>query len=123
MWIEYNPNPSRKKTEDCTVRAICKALGIDWGTAYDRLAYYGKRQGVLMNANSVWGSLLEDRGFRRIPLPNTCPRCYTVYEFARDNPEGTFVLGTGTHVVTVVDGNWYDMWDSGSEVPIVVYWR
>lgn len=123
MWIEYNPNSSRKKTDDCTVRAICKALRMDWDTAYDKLAHYGKRQGVLMNANSVWGSLLEDHGFRRIPLPNTCPKCYTVYEFARDNPEGVFVLGTGTHVVTVVDGNWYDMWDSGSEVPIVVYWR
>lgn len=123
MYREYNPNPTGKKTEDCTVRAVCKATGLDWDTAYKKLAEYGRRRGVLMNNNGVWGALLEDYGFVRRSLPNTCPRCYTVAEFARDNRRGTFVLGTGTHVVTVSDGDWWDMWDSGSEVPIVVYWR
>lgn len=123
MYREYNPNPVKKKTDDCTVRALCKALGIDWVTAYMKLSTFGLRHYDMMHKNYVWGSLLEDNGFKRVSLPNTCPHCYTVAEFARDNPDGVFVLGTGTHVVTVVDGDWYDMWDSGATVPIVVYWR
>ncbi len=123
MWREYNPNPARKKTDDCTVRAICKAIGLDWETVYVRLAMAGLRNGDMMHKNYVWGGLLEDCGFKRITLPDRCPKCYTVAQFAHDNPKGIYVLGTGIHVVTVKDGDWYDMWDSASEVPIVVYWR
>ena len=122
MWIEFNPNIMRK-TDDCTIRAISVALDIDWQSAFDRLAEAAKRHWDMMHKNQVWGDLLEDHGFVKANLPNSCPRCLTVAQFAHDNPRGTFVLGTGTHVVTVVDGDWYDMWDSGSEVPIVVYWR
>jgi len=32
------------------------------------------------------------------------------------------ILATGTHVIAVGDGNYYDTWDSGQEVPIY-YWR
>jgi hypothetical protein len=28
---------------------------------------------------------------------------------------------SGNHVVTVINGNYYDAWDSGGEVPIA-YW-
>ena len=122
MWIEFNPNIMRK-TDDCTIRAISVALDIDWQSAFDRLAEAAKRHWDMMHKNQVRGDLLEDHGFVKANLPNSCPRCLTVAQFAHDNPRGTFVLGTGTHVVTVVDGDWYDMWDSGSEVPIVVYWR
>lgn len=87
------------------------------------LSDYALKNWDLPHKNYVIGELLEDNGFMRAQIPNTCPRCMTVAEFAHDNPEGTFVLGTGSHVVTVVDGDWYDMWDSGAEVPIVVYWR
>jgi hypothetical protein len=34
---------------------------------------------------------------------------------------GTFVLGTGDHAVTVVDGDYYDSFDSGQMIPIVYY--
>ena len=37
-------------------------------------------------------------------------------------PHGTYVLATNNHVVAVVDGNYYDTWDSGDETPIYV-WR
>lgn len=123
MWKPYNPNPSGKKTDDCTIRAICKALDIDWSTAYRMLSEYGLRNHDMMHKNYVWGSLLSEHGFNRVPIPNTCPRCYTVEQFATDNRKGLFVLGTGSHVVTVEDGDWFDMWDSGAEVPIVVWWR
>ena len=34
----------------------------------------------------------------------------------------TFVLGTGSHAVTVCSGRYYDAWESGKEIPIY-YWK
>ena len=55
-------------------------------------------------------------------MPEECPVCYTVEDFCREYPEGTYILATGTHVVTVIDGDYYDTWESGSE-PIIYYWK
>jgi hypothetical protein len=40
-FIEYNPNPVGRRVGDCAVRAISKALGITWETAYLQLATNG----------------------------------------------------------------------------------
>ena len=50
------------------------------------------------------------------------PDYYTVEDFCADHPKGTYVLGTGSHAVAVVDGFYYDAWDSGNEIPIY-YWK
>ena len=121
-FIYTNPNPVGALIGDCAVRAVAIATGLSWDEAYERLTEYGFRMKNLPNADSVWGAFLLDNGFRRSAIPNTCPICYTVRDFCRDHPQGTYVLGTGSHVVTVIDGDYYDTWDSGSEVP-VMYWR
>jgi hypothetical protein len=38
-----------------------------------------------------------------------------------DHPHGTYVLGFGGHVATVVDGTLYDSWNSLQEIP-QFYW-
>ena len=38
-------------------------------------------------------------------------------QFAKDHPEGTYIVATGSHVVCVQDGDYYDTWDSGHDVP------
>ena len=55
-------------------------------------------------------------------MRKTIPYCYTVKDFCKDHPQGVFVLGTGTHAVAVIDGDYYDAWDSGNKVPLF-YWR
>ena len=74
------------------------------------------------SSNAVWGNVLKNNGFHRHVIPDTCPNCYTVREFVEDNPELTGILATGTHVIAVDSGNYFDTWDSGNEVPIY-YWR
>lgn len=123
MWIEYNPNPTGRKVGDCAVRAIAKALSIDWETAYNLIASNGFAMGDMPSSDSVWGSVLRQNGFYRKSIPNCCPDCYTVKEFCRDNPTGIFVLGFGGHVATVIDGNLYDSWNSLNEIPIYVWYR
>lgn len=86
------------------------------------LALEGFVQGDLPNADSVWGPYLRAHNFTRHLIPDDGLGAYTVADFAQDNPEGTFILSMpGHHVVTVVDGRYFDSWDSGGSVP-AYYW-
>lgn len=124
MWQYYNPNPvNDKSVGDCAIRAIAKALDTDWESAYTKLSLNGFAMGDLPNANNVWGALLRQNEFYRSSLPDTCPDCYTAEEFAKDHPKGTFVLGFGNHVATIVDGTLYDSWNSSNEIPQFFWYK
>lgn len=123
MWIKYQPNPCGRTVGDCAVRAVSKALGMDWETAYMTLADAGYDMCDMMNSNSVIGAVLRKYGFYQKNIPNLCPDCYTFDDFCRDHPEGTFVLCTGSHVATVIDGRLYDAWDSSNEIPLFYWYR
>lgn len=123
MFTYYNPNPKQKRVGDCVIRAICKVLDMDWDDVYIQLCLQGFKMKDMASSNSVWGSYLRSRGFLQITIPNTCPDCFTIRDFCKDNPQGTFVAGTGSHVVAIVDGNYYDAWDSGDEIPVYYFRR
>lgn len=123
MFIELNLNPLKKRTDDCVVRAVALALNIDWESAYTMLSAHGLKHKDMLSKNYVWADLLSTLGFKRTSLPNTCPECYRIRDFASDHPEGLFIVGTGDHVVTVIDGNWYDSFDSGDMIPIIYFRR
>lgn len=124
MWIKYNPNPvGRQSAIDCSVRAISAALDIDWEPAYVMIALNGFLMGDVSCSDSVWGSVLRQHGFNMAQLPDDLPDDYTVEDFAYDNQHGTYVLKTESHVVTVIDGDIYDSWDSSHEIPIYVWYR
>lgn len=122
MWKEYNCNPVRKRVGDCTVRAISKALGQDWETTYIGLSLQGFMMADLPSANAVWGAYLRNKGFRRYIIPEECPDCYCVADFAAEHPNGTYILALSGHVVCVCDGDIYDTWDSSEETPLY-YWE
>ena len=122
VWREYNPNPAGRKVGDCSVRAVSAALGVDWETAYALMAVAGFNMGDMPSSNSVWGAVLRQHGFYRFNVPDACPDCYTFGDFAKDNPNGVFVVGTGTHVATIIDGKLMDAWDSSNE-PVAFVWH
>lgn len=122
MWIQFNNNPAGRQVGDCSIRAVSKALGVDWETAYVMVTMNGFSMGDMPSSDSVWGATLRKNGFYRKSIPDSCPDCYTAKDFCEDNPEGVFVLGFGGHVATVVDGDLYDSWDSSNEVP-QFYWH
>lgn len=123
MWIKYNPNPLGKNVGDCGIRAISKATNQDWRSSYAELSLNGAVMGDMPNANSVLGACLHKHGYRRKIIPDDCLDCYayTVKDFCRDHPKGEFVLLLSNHIVAVKDGDFYDTWDSGNEVPIYYY--
>ena len=117
----YNPSPTGRNVGDCSIRAVAKALDTDWETAYALIAMNGYLMGDMPSSNSVWGAVLRENGFYRYAIPNSCPDCYTINDFADENPHGVYVVGTGNHVVTIKDGVVYDSWDSRKEIP-QYYW-
>lgn len=122
MWIKTNPNPRKKEVGDCVVRAIAIVTGMSWLDVYDDLYRVGRSQYDMMSSNEVWGLYLYQCGFEPFLLPDACPRCVTVREFARRFQRGRYIIGTGTHAVAVINGDYYDSWDSGSTV-VSYFWK
>jgi len=120
-WTIYNPSPAGRNVGDCAVRAVSKALDTDWETAFAMLAKNAFQMADMPSSNAVIAATLRKNGFYRYAVPNTCPDCFTVGDFADEHPKGTFVVGTGNHVVTIKDGVVYDSWDSRKEIP-QYYW-
>ena len=121
-YIHYNPNPANKSVGDCVVRALTILLDDTWENVYADITMQGRFMYDMPSSDAVWGEYLSVNGFTKHILPNTCPNCYTIYDFVRDHPHGMYLVATGTHVVAVVDGNFYDTSNSGNEM-IIYYWR
>jgi hypothetical protein len=98
-------------------------LDTDWETAHVLLDYASYMMGDISNSNAVMAAVLRQHGFYREAIPNTCPDCYSVREFVEEHPNGVFVLGTGTHFVTIKDGEIYDSWNSSDEIPQFYFYR
>lgn len=112
----FNPNPLKKNVGDCVIRALAMALDVTWREAYTRLAIYGLQKCDIPSSNNLWGSFLKENGFKARIVPDSCPECYTIRQFALDHPIGTYVVASGSHTVTIKNETWYDSWDSGDEI-------
>ena len=108
--------------DDCVYRALSVALDLPWDIVAIRLTVYVLLYHDRPDSNLVWGKMLEDYGFKRRSLPDTCPSCYTVRDFVADHPTGIYILATGSHVIAVINGTYFDTIDTGDYVP-AYYWE
>lgn len=122
MFHSYNANPIGKRVGDCTVRAVSKVLDQDWNKTYAEMAFEGYLLCDMPSANKVWGAYLKRKGYGRKLIPDELPNDYSVADFCADHPHGRYILAIDGHVVAVIDGDYYDTWDSGEEIP-VYYWE
>ena len=122
MWMRCNPNPQHKEVPDCVVRALCIALNRQWIDVYDSLCELGRKEANMPSADAVWGKYLYQCGFTPFLLPETCPSCITINLFCKMYPRGTYIIGTGNHAVAIINGDYYDSWDSGNEIPSF-FWK
>lgn len=118
MYRVANPNPNGSYVGDCVIRALSIANNKSWYETYIELCLQGLLLYDMPSSNRVWNEYLKTEGYTRHVIPNTCPECYTIRDFCNEYFKGTYILGTGTHVVAVIDGDYYDTWDSGDESPI-----
>lgn len=122
-FIRYNENPFKNDTIDCAIRGISTFLDMDWDDVFIDLCVEGFIHKDMPNKNYIWDQYLKRKGLKQYLVPNTCPECITVESFADTHPNGKYLLGTGSHVIAIQNGNYYDTWDSGQELPLYYYKR
>lgn len=115
-WRYYQPNKKdlKDKYGDCVIRALTKALGMEWMEVFEELLPYAKELQCMPNSKCCYEKYLTDKGFTYIGISNKKgSKRPTVQSFAKNHKEGTYFLNLANHVVAVVDGYFYDTWDSG----------
>ena len=133
MFIRYNCNPLELEVGDCVIRAISTALNFNWFMVHDELSHLSRKMADMPSSNRVWKEYLRSLGLVESVVDTECPNCITVDKFARRNNEGTYIVSTceftktndivvtGTHLVAVKDGDYYDTWDSGADIPLTFF--
>ena len=123
MYVKYNPHPfgSNFRTGDCVIRALTKLLDKPWDQVYVDLSLQGWGMGLLPSNNAVHQSYLSQYGYSIHSIPDDCPNCITVREFSRKFSNGKYVLATGDHVVALINGDYYDSFDSGDEIVSYIF--
>lgn len=122
MYIYYNENPRKNyDAGDCVIRAISLTTGKSWDEIYVSLCTEGFYLGDWGNNNGAWDWYVRNLGFERYICSNDCHHCYSVADFAQQHPTGSYILATGTHAIAVINGDYYDTFDSGHVIPIYYY--
>lgn len=121
MYEHVNPNPNNFYIDDCVVRAIAIATGHSWDYTFLSLSIHAFDMKGMSSTNFVWDDYLRDIGFERYDFFDD--EIMTVAEFCREYKDGRYILATGSHVVAVIDGTYYDTWDSGEEIIKTIYER
>lgn len=122
MYTALNVNPKGNLTTDCAVRSIALATGKSWDDVFIGITAIAFNEKLMPDTNSVWSKYLKNKGFKRHSIPDSCPDCYTVSDFAADHSTGTYVVCCDGHVVCVKDGVIYDTSDCG-KLTALYYWK
>ena len=104
-YMFYNANPEQNDIWDCSVRALSKALDINWEAAYTILSDYARQRGLMLDSVESIEAFLDER-FERF-----CDLNMTLGEFADTYSNGVFLVTMPGHITVVEDGIIYDSFD------------
>lgn len=119
MYKYYQPNDKDIKNQygDCTIRALSKVLGLSWIETFDLTIPFCREYQTpnIFNVDvKTEREILDKLGFMYYGISNKKgSKRPTVAGFAKEHKKGTYILNVANHVVAVVDGIYYDTWDSG----------
>lgn len=134
MYIRYNRNRDGLEVGDCVIRAISTVLDLSWDIVHDDICYLSGIMADMPSSNRVWKKYLRNYGFVETMIDTDCPNCLTVQDFCERHPIGRYILSTceytaanqivvaGTHVLAVIYGDYYDIFDSGSDIPLSYFY-
>lgn len=123
-WRKYNPNPKSRNIGDCTLRSYCAAFNITWEEAFDIASEVAKENSSMIQyvPDKVlidhFGCTVDEKYNKKTVKSKDR---ITVNEFAMSHPYGTYILHVRQHQVTVINGEYWDSWDSGSKKIDTVY--
>lgn len=104
----YNANPLGRQVNDCTVRAISLAEDRSWDETHERLSAFARNEGIMPDEVEYIDKYLNDRYEKICGCRSKFKR---VGEFARANPEGTYLITMSGHITCCKDGIIYDTFD------------
>lgn len=120
----YQPNSKdlKDKYGDCVIRALTKVTGKEWLQVFEELVPIAKDFQCMPNGKPCYEAYLKQNGFTYQGVSNAKgTKRPTVDRFAKDHPQGVYFLRVANHCVAVVDGIYYDTWDSGTK-SLYGYW-
>lgn len=120
----YQPNKRDIKDEygDCVIRALTRVTNKEWHEVFDELVPIAREIQCMPNGKPCYEKYLIENGFEYQGISNKKgTKRPTVDRFAKDHPSGRYVLRVANHLVAVVDGIYYDTWDSGYK-SLYGYW-
>ena len=123
-WKYYQPNKKdlKDKYGDCVIRALTKALDMEWLEVFDDIQPISRELQIPFNCKPCYDKYLEAKGFVYHGISNAKgTKRPTVQSFALAHKEGLYVLRVAHHIVTVSEGYFYDTWDSGDK-SLYGYW-
>lgn len=124
-YVYYQPNELDKHDiyGDCTIRALSKVFNCSWKEAFKKQIPYCLKYQVtsafdcLTNCPTKQAkAILKELGFEyhSIKVSKGSKRP-TVESFTKEHTTGRYIVNVARHVVAVVDGKYYDTWDSGDK--------
>lgn len=119
----YNPNPLKKETSDCVIRALCALTSEPWDDIYKELCEIGFEIKEMPNSKGTYETYLKKHGYIRVPISNKKgTKRPTVNEMAKKSKDGmNYLCDIANHLVTVSEGYILDLWDSGEKC-LYAYW-
>lgn len=128
----HNANPKNRFTTDCVIRAISTATEIPYIQVVMEMAQLQCETGYDDGDVKLYDKYLQSNGWRKYPQPRKQDNTkYTGKEFCKAlQSDYGYVIGKdirivanigGNHIVAIVDGKVWDIWDSTSKC-IGNYW-
>ena len=122
MYYQPNNKDIKDNLGDCVVRALTKAVNKTWVDVYDELVPIGRELQCMPNDKVCVERYLSENGFAYEGVSNKKgTKRPTVDSFAKSHTDGVYVVKVAHHMVAVVDGKYYDTWDSGDN-SMYGYW-
>lgn len=115
-FIRHTANP-KNETNDCIIRSIANATNRPWQDVMRELCDIAIEMYQMPNN----GQVVDEYMYRRKIFVYTPDEKITVSQFAAKHPKGRYVIGVKDHGVSIIDGDWYDLVDSGNEEVLEYY--
>lgn len=109
MFIEHNQNPNGGNIDDCVIRAISFATGLDYWKVFDDLCEIADEFDCNINTGTAFITYLSRLGYE----PREFTNKITVSKLANSCDSGTAIILVNGHVTCIKDGNIYDTWNCG----------
>lgn len=107
-------------TNDCIIRSVAKAFNEDWQSVMRKFCDVAIEKYLMPNNYPVAKAVLKDYPCTEIQLPQS--DFISVSKLAAQKPNKKLVALTRDHAIAIVNGTWYDLYDSGNDI-VESYWE